>query len=312
MNVFILGASGFIGNAVASEFLSRGDDVIGLCKTNESKRALRSQGVNGIVGDMADIDEWIHVAKKADIIIHAAHQRPKMRLSSSWLKKSQKLRDKCLSALVEVTKTEGRCRALIYTSGMIAFGNHGNDIIDESTPSVCSALGNYHLAGEDIIKQGALQGVPAFSIRPGMVYGNNGTFRKFFLDVADKGKYQYPGNGNNFLPFIHIDDLAKAYVLAADKAPTGKVISVVDDQPVKMQVMAESLLNNMGGGKASSVPQWIVGLFAGNALAEMLVGSYRVKNNLAKELLDWKPQFKSFKEGIPHVVGQYRDTVTHH
>jgi nucleoside-diphosphate-sugar epimerase len=312
MKIFILGASGFIGNAVASKFLNRGDSVIGLCKANKSEKALRRQGMEVIVSDMANVDKWVNAAKEADIIIHAAHQRPRMRLSASWLRRSQILRDKCLNTLIDIVRESGRCKLLIYTSGMIAFGDHGEDFVDEKTPSVRSALGSYHLAGEEIINNAILEGIPALSIRPGMVYGNNGTFRKFFLDVAKKGKYQYPGKGNNFIPFVHIDDLARAYVLAAEKIPKEKLISVVDDHPVKMRTMAESLLSSMGGGKASSVPQWLVSIFAGNALSEMLVGSYRIKNNLAKELLGWQPEFKSFKEGIPHVVDEYKSAATNH
>lgn len=309
MKVFIVGASGFIGNAVALAFLQKGDQVTGLCKTQKSAEKLTKQGITAVIGDMENTHSWFQIAKDADVLIHLAHLRPKMRLSSGWLKKSQKLRDTCLSALVDAAEQSSQCKALIYTSGMIAFGNHGDNLIDENTPSMKTALGAYHLGGEKIIQQAAKKGIPALSLRPGMVYGNEGTFRKFFLDVARKGKYQYPGDGSNFIPFIHVDDLAKAYLLAVEKMPAGKVISVVDDKPVKMREMADALLSSMGGGKASSVPRWLVGLFAGNALAEMLVGSYRIKNDQAKELLGWQPRFKSFAEGIPYVVEEYQKSI---
>lgn len=304
--VFITGGSGFIGNAVASAFQNNNDSVVCLCHSAKSRDHLQTQGLTAVVGDMAQPESWLEHAKRADIIVHAAHLRPGMRLSHSWLNKAATLRDHTLSALVQAARSNVNCKALIYTSGMIAHGDHGDALIDEATPSTMSALGGYHLAGEAIMQCAAQSGVPAFSIRPGMVYGPTGTFGKFFLAVAEKGSYRYPGNGNNFLPFVHIDDLAQAYLLAAEKPPVGQFVSVVDDQPIQVHAMAKKMLSAFNGGKASSVPSWLVGLFAGAPLAEMLTGSYRIQNSKAKQLFGWEPRYKSFGDGIFSVIDDYK------
>ncbi len=306
MNIFIVGASGYIGNAVAMEFLKNGHEVVGLCNSDASEKQLIGQKIKAVKGDMADDSTWKQYARAADVLIHAAHLRPGMRLSSGWLRRSQELRDKCLASLVNIAQSNPNIKAIIYTSGMIAHGDHGEKIIDESTMPTSTALGNYHREGERIMNEAADKGLPAMSIRPGMVYGNGGTFKKFFLDVAAKGKYQFPGDGENYIPFIHINDLAKAYVAAAEVAFGNRLINVVDDQPIKMSEMAASLLSCFGGGKHSSVPSWLVSLFAGRALSEMLVGSYRVKNAHARKVLDWEPQYCSFRSGISHVVADYQ------
>lgn len=306
MKVFVVGASGYIGNAVALEFLKAGYEVVGLCNTNAGLQQLTRQHIHAVKGDMADDSVWKKYAKEADVIVHAAHVRPGMRLSSGWLKRSGELRDKCLYSLVSAAQENPNIRAIIYTSGMIAHGNHGDAHIDESTQPNPTALGDYHREGERIMNEAADRGLPALSIRPGMVYGNGGTFKKFFLDVAAKGKYQFPGNGENYLPFIHVQDLAKAYVAAVDVAFGNRLISVVDDQPIKMKDMASNLLRSFGGGKHSSVPSWLVSLFAGRALSEMLVGSYRVRNSRARRIFNWEPQHRSFASGISHVVAEYQ------
>lgn len=309
-NVFITGGSGFIGNAVAHAFSIKGYSVTCLCQRLDSKAQLQAQGFAAVMGDMNDPASWVSEAQKAHIVIHAAHLRPGMRLSDGWLKKSQQLRDTALHALVAALKRSGNCEALIYTSGMIAHGDHGTNIIDEDTTPRNSALGRYHLLGEQIMQQAAGEGLPALSIRPGMVYGPNGTFGKHFLAVAEKGKYQYPGNGDNFIPFVHVNDLAQAYLLAAENPPVGQVVNIVDDNPIQVKQMASRLLQEFDGGKASGVPKWLVGFFAGDALAEMLTGSYRVKNTKAKQLLSWEPKYKTFSEGIRDVVNEYKRLKT--
>ena len=199
--VFITGGSGFIGNAIAHAFKENGDQVTCLCNSEKSKTMLEQQGFKAIVGDMKKPAGWTSIAQSVEIIIHAAHIRPGMRLSKGWLKKSSESRNAALHALISAASQGGKCQSLIYTSGMIAHGDHGEKEIDEDTVPNESALGRYHLNGEAIITAAAKSGLPAMSIRPGMVYGPKGTFGKFFLAVAAKGKYQYPGSGNNYLPF---------------------------------------------------------------------------------------------------------------
>jgi len=308
MDVFITGGSGFIGNAVARAFAQAGNNVTCLCGTREGMHAVRGQGFDAVLGDMAKPQVWSDVARRADVLVHAAHIRTRRRHSGGWLRRSAEARNIALYALVEAAQHNTRCRAVIYTSGVVAHGSHGDNIIDETTTPRRSAMGDYHLEGEKIIAEAAAVGIPAFSIRPGMVYGPAGSFAKFFLAVAETGKYRYPASGNNYFPFVHVDDLARAYVLAATKRPVGAVVDVVDDAPIRVESMAQLLLAQFGGGKASGVPAWLVSLFAGGPLAEMLVGSYRVTNALAKRELNWQPEYRTFEQGLPSVVRDYRSS----
>ena len=47
-------------------------------------------------------------------------------------------------------------------------------------------------------------------------------------------------------------------------------------------------------------------LFAGRPLAELLVESYRVKNDKAKKILGWQPRYPTFRDGIKEVVIEYK------
>lgn len=311
MELFITGGTGFIGGAIAHSAKEKGHDVTILTRTSKSKSQLESEGYNVVLGDMQHPASWIQDAAKADVLIHAAQPRAGKRLSNSWLKKCYVARDVALKGLIEAAKMGGNCKALIYTSGIVAHGGgHDEQWINETTPSTQNPLGDYHLAGERMINNAAKQGIPALSIRPGMVYGNAGSFAAFFLAVAAKGKFQFPGNGNNYLPFVHADDLAEAYMLAIENPPVGQVISVVDNNPIPMKEVAEQLLLQFGGGKAQSVPAWLVSLFAGKSLAKMLTGSYRVKNQLAKEVLGWDPKRPTFNAGIADVVSEYNASLS--
>ncbi|HHJ14222.1 MAG TPA: NAD-dependent epimerase/dehydratase family protein [Gammaproteobacteria bacterium] len=308
MDVFITGATGFIGSAVAHQFRQQGHNVTALAHSPESARQLEQRGHQSVAGSLFEPAGWQSHAENADVIVHAAHVRPGRRLSAGWLRQSTLARDTALQALIEAAERGGRCQALIYTSGIVAHGDHGENWTDETeAPTRTSALGDYHLDGERQVREAAGErSLPAMSLRPGMVYGNGGTFANHFLAVARKGSFQYPGSGENFLSFIHVDDLARAYVAAAERPQAGKVISVVDNSPIRMKHMAQTLVSGFGGHKVSSVPHWLVALFAGRALADMLVGSYRVSNRLAREQLDWEPRHPEFETQIEHVIQEFQ------
>jgi nucleoside-diphosphate-sugar epimerase len=306
MKAFIIGGTGFIGSGIARAMKGHGYEVQVLCRTDANANRLRQEGFVPVMGDMVVAGEWQSKVEDSDVIVYAAQIRPGKRISSAWLRNTRQARNSALNNVIEtILGRENKCKAFIYTSGIVAHGSHGDSWVDESSPATEHAMGEYHLEGEKIMRQAAIKGLPAMTIRPGMVYGPNGTFGEFFLAEAKKGVYRFPGTGENYLSWVHIDDLGNAYVKAAENPAIGEVVSVVDDVPMKLKDFSVALLKPFGGGKSVSVPSWVVSLFAGKPLSQMLTSSYRVRNDKAKRLFDWKPLYPQFSDGIPNVVEQY-------
>ena len=303
---FITGATGFLGSAIARALHKAGYEVQALSRSKASADRARAQGYTAVPGDLNETGTWLDQACDAQVIVHAAQVRPGMRLSKSWLDASRQTRNHGLKHLLEVAQEGHACRSFIYTSGIAAAGDHGDDWIEETAPRKSSAMGDYHHEGEALVLEAAQHGVPVCALRPGFVYGADGSFAKFFLAEAAKGVYRYPGTGRNFISWVQADDMAQAYVAAASKPPIGQVVHLVDDQPLRMDEFALQLLDAFGGGRPQKVPRFVVSLFAGGPLAEMLTGSYRVRNTRARQLLGWQPRYPTFAQGIVDVVREYQ------
>jgi nucleoside-diphosphate-sugar epimerase len=309
MKAFITGGSGFIGGGVAKALSLAGYQVTAMCKSQESASQLRALGYNTIAADMAQPGAWLKELGNADVVVHAAQSRSGKRLSRTWVEQSRAARDATLPLMLSEIQRSARCKAFIYTSGIAAVGDHGDVVITETTPRVSSALGDFHAEGEAMVLEAATHGVPSLVLRPGFVYGATGSFAKYFIREAQKGFFPYPGKGMNYMPWVHTDDLAKAYVLAAAQPPKGQLIHIVDNQPLRLTEFASLLVRTVGKSRAQRMPKWLVSLLAGGPLVEMLTSSYRANNEKAKRILGWEPQHPTMEEGLPEVVERYTSQV---
>ena len=72
MRVFLTGATGFIGGAVAHALRQRGDEVRALVRSPEKARDLEGQGVELIEGGLSDVAAIKAGLEGCDAAIHGA------------------------------------------------------------------------------------------------------------------------------------------------------------------------------------------------------------------------------------------------
>jgi nucleoside-diphosphate-sugar epimerase len=294
-----------VGSAVATGLKARGHDVITLVRTAPDARRLRTLGYQPVIGDATAPETWQKQAAGADAHVHAAFLRPGRRLGRRWVRDAQAADRKAFGALVRAAEAGGRCKALCYTSGISIFGDHGDAWIDESAALRPGAIGAIKRAGEEMVADAFKAGLPAFSLRPGLVYAPSGVFRDFFLKPAAGGRFNYIGSGTAYHSTVSVGDLAQAYCLAIEKPIPGRTLNVVDDRPLRWTEFAAVLLKGFGGGRAKSAPPWLVSMFAGQPLVEMLTASYRVRNTRIKETLGWQPQYATLADGLLPIIADY-------
>ena len=306
MRVFLTGATGAVGTPVAAELKERGHDVVALVRSDANAKRMYDEGYHPVVGDMCEPDGWSSEAESCDRLIHAAWVRPGRRMGMSWVRATTHADAIVVDALIDVARRSSRCKALLLTSGHSVYGDHGDEWIDDETAPVPGAVGSKQLACERKAMAAAADGVSCFVIRPCTVYGPRGPAMDYFFGSAMKGAIRYPGNGNNFFPFIRDTDLADAYALAVEQPPIGEIISVGDDEPLRLSEVARVILDEFGGGTSGGVPRWLVALMGGGPLAEMLTQSFRVRNDKAKRLLGWQPRNPTLRDGIAAAVESWR------
>src|SRR5687768_10229041 len=116
MRVFMTGASGYIGSAVARELVRAGHEVTGLHHREESAEVVRAAGARPVRGDIADPATYAETAAGHDVLIHLAADY-----------KDQEAADTAaVDTLIEAARSHMiRDAHLIYTSGCWVLGDTG-------------------------------------------------------------------------------------------------------------------------------------------------------------------------------------------
>src|SRR5205823_13691230 len=122
-----------------------------------------------------------------------------------------------------------------------------------------------------------------------------------------EGKAKIVGTGDNYMSFIHVEDLAEAYVLEAeamgyappsDERPVTRLINLVDDEPITQKDWLSRVSSALGKSAPGAISVEESAKQAGELWTESITCSARVRNK-AKNTLGWKLQFPSVQEGLP-------------
>ncbi|WP_018620740.1 NAD-dependent epimerase/dehydratase family protein [Spirosoma luteum] len=307
MNVFVTGATGFVGAAVVKELLQQGHQVIGLIRDPAKAVSLSQKGMNTQMGDMTSPQTYLPIVPTVDAVIQTAQLGMKGRFTNATKDKINQADEAMTLALAKACLEHDKI--LIYTSGCFNYGDHGTEWIDEHTPARPSPLGEGHArVVTQLMKLHQKERLKLLVLSPGFVYGPGGLFKTSFYDTLKKGQLRVFGKGQNYWSPIQVDDLASAFGLALTHGRYGEVYNIVDNKPIPLRQLVDLITSAQGVKSVGSIPPWLIGLLIGGPLVKSLTSSFRVSNAKAKRELKWQPKYGSFEIGIPAVLSKLNQT----
>jgi len=207
-----LGATGYIGGNVARAFAERGFKVTALSRTEEKAKQLRRNEIATVIGTAQNVSSWQQVAENSDIIVEALSDFADHTTGTTVLK-----------ALESILKKDHK-KIVIYTSGVWIYGNttqHADESakFDKLIPII---------TGRDQMEKG-YQDAGAIVVRPGVVYGKEGSLTGIVAKAIKEGKPDFSGTGLNHWALVHVSDLADAYVRVVERGHSikGQVFNLV-------------------------------------------------------------------------------------
>jgi nucleoside-diphosphate-sugar epimerase len=276
MNIFVTGASGYIGRAVTGKLRAAGHAVRGLARSGAAAEKLKAIGAEPVAGDLRDSATIEAAARNSDVSIH---------LAMEFSAEAPALDRAAIDALIAAQ------RPFVYTSGIWVMGDTGGHVADETTPVHPTPLVAWRTSHEKMVLDA--RGVV---IRPAMVFGRNGGFVAGFVEAAKTGVVQIVGTGENRWPFVHVDDLADLYVLALRAQPGSLYFAAAGPSiPVKQVAAGAAALEK--GARVETIPlekaRQTMGLLADALVLDQLISARKVMQELG-----WNPKAESVLEEL--------------
>jgi hypothetical protein len=269
--VAVTGASGFVGREVVKALRSRGARVIALGRGAnlqfdagiETRRFDPNEGPNP--GAFTGADAVIHLA--GEPVAGRWTAEKKLRIADSRIAGTR--------ALVESLRAlEQRPSVVVSSSAVGYYGDRGDEVLQEASTPGDGFLADVCVGWEAAARECESFGIRTVRMRTGIALGEGGALTMMALPFKF-GIGGPMGSGRQFVPWIHVEDLAALFCFAVENtALSGAVNAVAPDYATNARV-CEAIGAALRRPALFPAPSFalraVAGEFAASLLASQLI-----------------------------------------
>lgn len=322
-NVLIIGGTGFLGQALGQALLRSGNyTVFGTARSADKAKTLTDQEITPI---QAPSGTEVTDPKVITRTIEDHHIDTVVDVSQAYEQAGSILTTVLEAAKSRATRLKkdgsvGPKLGFIYTSGSWVHGSPGKTRISDTWvpgvaghPSKPATAVSWRPAHEQAILA-ARDHLDVAIIRPATIYGRSswvlGTYLGPLLGaLKDKSpSVQVPADATAVAGFVHVDDLAAAYVAAADRLGSSlgghgswPVFEVgTETLPIRALVSRAAEILGLGGVKIEYAGT------NGNPFLEALSLAGNADYSRARIVLGWSPNRKDLLQNLGVIVAAWK------
>jgi len=299
MQMFLTGATGYIGSAVLETFLRAGHGVTALVRDPEKAEDVSRRGVHAVIGELDKPASYAAEAERADVIIHTA-----LDASPRRDQVDRRAVDTFL-AVATSRAASGKPAAFIYTSGIWVLGDT-NSPVAEDAPVRPIALVAWRPEHERLVLAAGGSGTLRTAVvRPGIVYGGSRGIIADLLKDAANGLVRVIGEGKNRWPCVYARDLADVYLRVATNPEASGVFHANDEADESVGEIVDAIARHVRmRPDVRHVPLSEARAKMG-PYADALALDQRVRSPRARAL-GWSPTLHSVAGNVARLLEEFR------
>jgi nucleoside-diphosphate-sugar epimerase len=222
MKALVTGANGFTGSHLVQALLKQGHSVVGLVRKQSNLARLGDCDVQLVYGDITDRDALRTAMNDVDTVFHTAAY---VELGLVNKTEMQRVNVEGTRAVLEVAQASGVTK-LIYCSTIGVFGDTKGQVVNEAfqrtQKDFSSAYDLTKYQAQQLVDQFAKDGLDVVSVLPSGIFGADDPHFGTVIHQFLKGRLKLWAGGDRITGIVHVDDLASAMILAAEKSQPGE------------------------------------------------------------------------------------------
>jgi nucleoside-diphosphate-sugar epimerase len=245
--VLVTGGGGFLGSAIVTALVGRGERVRSLSRTPHP--ALNRLPVEQIRGDVADLSAVERACRGVATVFHTAAKPP------PWGTYRDYYRTNITGTLnvIEACRRNGVTRLIHTSTPSVIFDGRDLEGVDESAPYPACYTAFYPMTkaeAEKAVMQAGNSDLKTISLRPHQIWGPGDPH---FVPriIRHARRLKRVGDGRNRVDTTYIDNAVSAHLLAADRlkadpALSGRVFFISQGEPIAAWDMIDAILKAAG------------------------------------------------------------------
>jgi uncharacterized protein (TIGR01777 family) len=284
--VLVTGATGLVGRRLLPALAKRGLRLRALSRDPERAKRRLGAGAEVLGWNGTLVPETALLGAAA--VVHLAGEPIFGGLPSAArrerIRASRILSTESIAAALGRLAEAGRPRVLVCASAVGWYGgDHGDTELDESAPPGATFLAGLCKDWEEAASRVERHGVRRVSLRIGVALAREGGALALMLRPFRLGLGGPLGSGQQWVPWVHVDDVVGLIQFALDTEEATGAINAVAPEPVRNRELTRQLAAKLGRPAFIPVPGSVLRAALGDIAGELL-DSRRVVPRRAREL----------------------------
>jgi len=300
MRIVISGGTGFVGRALIQHLLRQNHEVTVL--TRSPSRAWSRLGASVVAVDVEDDNALQRAVEGAGAVVNLAGESV---VQGRW---TEAAKNRIWNSRVTLTKRLVRAvveahdkpSVLVSASAVGFYGDTGEEEVDETSKPSTGFLAELCTEWEAAACVAEHHGVRVVRLRLGTVLGHDGGMMRRLLPLFRHRLGGTLGGGEQWMSWIHIDDLVAVVEAALFREDLRGAVNAVSPAPVRNKQFTGVLSRLMGKPAYLPVPASLIRLVFGDGADVLLEGTRAQPRRLLNS---------SFTFGYPEVEQALADIL---
>jgi uncharacterized protein (TIGR01777 family) len=302
MKILMSGGTGFVGTQLTSRLVQEGHEVTILTRSRTgAEKAI--PGISYLQGDPTQKGPWQRAIENHEIIINLAGASIFSKWTEGHKKAIRESRVNITQNIVEgIPSHPQRQFTLFSTSAVGYYGFCGDEELTEESPHGEGFLAKIAVEWEGEALKARDKGARVVITRLGIVLGEKGGALSQMIPLFKKYIGGPIGSGRQWFSWVHIKDLAAAFVFLMKHPEISGAVNLCSPNPVRNEDLAKALGKVLHRPSFIPAPGFMVKLVLGEFGSVILEGQRVIPRRLLENGFVF--QYADINRALQSIVGQ--------